>query len=304
MQPLPNLRALSADAALLLLYRSQKVSLDSGTGRVHSVFERAINIEDARGQLVTIASRDVDDAPDTIIVDIDRFSALGAQAGSTAHPTKDAIAVGERFTVRLDTAIAWDATLPTWPADDGPLRSNLETVRCEMARSVAAGTSPLATAMSSMIEERAGALCAALERRDAAAARACGQAMLGLGPGLTPSGDDFLVGLFAVLHLPGSPFEASSGICADIVADAAVRTNAVSVAALTAAARGRVRASIIGLLRALVAGNREAATTALRRVLAIGSTSGSDIAAGIVAGLGLQLTDRRTWKPQPTCHAA
>lgn len=304
MRPALNLRALSADAALLLLYGSQKGCFDSGTSRVHSVFERVINIESA-GRLVTIASRDVDDAPDTIIADIDRFSALGVEAGDIARSTTDAIAVDGRFTVRLDAAKAWEATLPSWPADESTLRSNLDTMRCERARFVeAAGASPLATATASLIASRADALCAALSRGDTAAVRDCGQALLGLGPGLTPSGDDFLVGLFAVLHLPGSPCEGSRGICADIVAGAALRTNAVSLAALTAAARGRVRESIIGLLRALVTEDSEAASVSLRRVLGIGATSGSDIAAGIVAGLGLQLADCRPWKPQPTCHAA
>lgn len=282
-----TLRALSADAARRPIF---------GKGRVHSVFERVINIEDAHGELVTLAARDVDNAPSSIVVDCASFAGMDVRVGDEVRAVRDALIVGERFSVRLESARAWKSTLPAWPADDSWLRRNLAAIRIHRAPA----SPPVAMAMR-LLDARSGALCAALVHGDADAAREHGRALLGLGPGLTPSGDDFLVGLFAVLSIPGSPCERLRGIGLDIVSDVHRRTNAVSAAALVAAARGRVRESIVALLRALLIGDRDVAT-ALKRVLAIGSTSGSDIAAGLLAGLRIPLSP--AWKPQPTSRAA
>jgi hypothetical protein len=102
-----------------------------------------------------------------------------------------------------------------------------------------------------------------------------------------------LLGLFAVLHLPGGPCEPLRDLGRQILGRAAHRTHAISVCALRAAAEGRVRARIIALLSALIAGERDKMLAALRAVLAIGSTSGRDIVAGIVLGFEAQLHHAR-----------
>lgn len=113
--------------------------------------------------------------------------------------------------------------------------------------------------------------------------------MLGLGPGLTPSGDDFLVGLFAMLNVPGSPCRGWLGGGTAVLEHAGDATHAISLAALEAAAGGRVRESIVALIEALLHGSPASLFHPLRRVLAIGATSGADLVAGILAGLDLNL---------------
>lgn len=290
-------QALSIDAALLRSLREPHFR-----GFVHSVFEHVVNVEGGDGWLFTIASRDLDNAPNTLIVDTARFGATGIDPGDRVDVTGSAIAIDMRIGIRLDRATAWHPALPAYPADDAKLRRNLATVRRQLGRPAIGGLqspggapSDLDCATAVTLERHAAMLCAALFRSDLQAACTHGQAMIGLGPGLTPSGDDFLVGLFSVLHLPGSPCHALRSVCADVVADMAQRTTAISVAALKAAAQGRVRASIESLLRELMAGSPAGLAAALSAVLAIGSTSGSDITAGIVAGfeIHLQVAGRR-----------
>ncbi len=57
-------RALSGDVACLATLR------DGLHGRVHSVFARVVNVLVPEGTLLTLASREVDDAPDTLVVDL------------------------------------------------------------------------------------------------------------------------------------------------------------------------------------------------------------------------------------------
>jgi hypothetical protein len=144
--------------------------------------------------------------------------------------------------------------------------------------------------MAVSLDRHACALVDALCGGDEALARTHATSLLGLGPGLTPSGDDFLVGLFAVLNLEDAPGHGLLGGGAAVLDDAARSTHAISLAALRHAVRGRVPEPVVAFIEQLtVGGSRERVLDALRRVLALGSTSGADIAAGVVAGFQVHL---------------
>jgi len=283
-------RALSGDVACLAALRSGL------RGRVHSVFARVVNVTVPDGTLFTLASREVDDAPDTLVVDLRSFDGSGVAVGETVAARDGVLAVGRSLAIRFDGARPWVPLLPWYPAQDAPLRRNLDALRAHLARldrspdgDAPPQSSAVAIAATARLAQHATALGRALERADLGTAQVEGEALVGLGQGLTPSGDDVLLGLFAVLQLPGGPCEPLRDLGRQIVARAAHRTHAISLCALRAAAEGRVRARIIALLSALIAGEREAMLAALRAVLAIGSTSGGDIVAGIVLGFEAQL---------------
>jgi hypothetical protein len=285
-------RALSGDVACLAALRGGL------RGRVHSVFARVVNVIVPDGTLLTLASRRVDDAPDTLVVDLRSFDGTGVAVGAPVVAHDRVLAVGRNLAIRFAGASPWVPLLPWYPAHDALLRRNFEALREHVAgfdadpdRSASLQSSAVATAAAVRLAQHATALGRALARADVEAARAEGEALVGLGPGLTPSGDDLLLGLFAVLNLPGGPCEPFRDLGRQIVARAAERTHAISLCALRAAAEGRVRARVVALLSALIAGEREATLAALRAVLAIGSTSGRDIVAGIVLGVEAQLHD-------------
>lgn len=106
-------------------------------------------------------------------------------------------------------------------------------------------------------------------------------ALVGLGEGLTPAGDDVLAGVLLALRYLGRP-TCADDLWAGIAEQVPRRTTALSATLLAAAADGDAAPQVIDLLAAL-AGHRPL-EPALDRVLAIGSTSGSDIAHGLLAG--------------------
>ncbi|GAA2407264.1 hypothetical protein GCM10010191_14460 [Actinomadura vinacea] len=121
--------------------------------------------------------------------------------------------------------------------------------------------------------------------------------IVGLGPGLTPSGDDILSGLLLSLRLLGGALRAgghgtgrgggraewmADWLGAAVTADAGTRTTALAATLLHCAASGAAGAEVAAVLRA-VAGH-EPAAPAVRRLLAAGHTSGADLAAGVLAG--------------------
>lgn len=103
--------------------------------------------------------------------------------------------------------------------------------------------------------------------------------VLGLGPGLTPSGDDVAAGVVLAgraLGLPGT-----GAVAVEVAAAARTRTNAVSAALLAEAAAGRSASVVIRAVDAVV--GRAAAGPALRALLSLGHYSGGDLASGLLA---------------------
>jgi hypothetical protein len=104
--------------------------------------------------------------------------------------------------------------------------------------------------------------------------------LAGLGPGLTPSGDDVLGGLvFASRAARGPEEEQRLAAVVD-----GVRTMAIARAFLRWAARGQALAPAHDLLRASADGDRERARAAARALAAVGESSGADFALGLVWG--------------------
>jgi hypothetical protein len=122
--------------------------------------------------------------------------------------------------------------------------------------------------------------------------------IVGLGPGLTPSGDDFLCGLLLALRLltpcvartppavpaGGAAVRLADWIGAAVTSDATTRTTALSATLLHCAAAGQASGEAAGVLRALTCPGGQDLTVATRRLLATGHTSGADLAWGLAAG--------------------
>jgi hypothetical protein len=108
--------------------------------------------------------------------------------------------------------------------------------------------------------------------------------LAGLGPGLTPAGDDFLVGAILgawILH----PQERARSLAGPAAEAAARLTSTLSAAWLRWAGRGAVGETWQALFRAVLLDDRRAERSALDRILATGHTSGADALAGFVAAL-------------------
>lgn len=124
------------------------------------------------------------------------------------------------------------------------------------------------------------ALRAALHDRDHTVTVRAASALIGLGPGLTPSGDDVLIGLISSLVCLGHPVSAPTA--AAVMASAHGRTTDLSLALLRHASLGECVGAVGTLLRALAgAGDLPAAQ---RRLLAVGHGSGTALCIGVLLG--------------------
>jgi hypothetical protein len=133
------------------------------------------------------------------------------------------------------------------------------------------------------------ALAACCAAGDLAGAVELAEALVGLGPGLMPSGDSMISGLLLALRLLGGataggtrPVWLADWLAAAVTGYADQRTTPLGAAVLSCAARGQAAEEVSAVLRGLA--GQEPVEPAARRLLAVGRASGAELTWGLMAG--------------------
>lgn len=289
-----NAVVLSADARLLDVWRK------GAAGTVFGLYSKALYLQDGQGIINCLTTREQDDGPFTARLNLDSFEPLlddGLVSGSEFRLRGNELLVNS-LSCDWSHSAAWDTELPAFPPHPR-LQQLLPVLRRVLINE--GKTGGLARLFADLAENdvfaaqlaaRADTLLTALRHNQPEAAEKAGRLLLGLGLGLTPSGDDFLAALITLFHLPHSPFSSVYQQIGDNWASAAEQaTTPVSAFMLKIAASGRTRAAVCRLVAALADGTQPAVIREASRVLAFGSLSGTDWLAGLTAGLesGLRL---------------
>jgi hypothetical protein len=276
--------------------------LDRGPSSAHvfAAFDRVCNLATSGGDVIALAAPQVGDGPLNVV--LGGKAALWGQVrpGSEVMCEADRLTIlsgaGHRsFTIDLRRAALWEPC-PDWDslrARRGTMLPGLEALRTlclsegsnsvlltllgQVSRDSAAYVRPsiileLANEASICLRAGWGGEAQVSLQRGAAA-------IAGLGGGLTPAGDDFLVGLMLwawLAHPVPGPF------CQALVEEAAPRTTFLSAAFLRAAARGQCSAAWQRLLLALAGGREGDVVLAGRQVLGFGASSGADALVGFL----------------------
>jgi hypothetical protein len=138
------------------------------------------------------------------------------------------------------------------------------------------------------------ALAARCAAGDLASAVEIAESLVGLGPGLTPSGDSMISGLLLALRLLGgaTPGGTKAVWLADwlgaaVTCYAEQRTTALAATLLHCAARGQAAEEVSAVLRAFA--GQEPVEPAARRLLTAGRATGAELTWGLIAGCGAAL---------------
>jgi Protein of unknown function (DUF2877) len=134
----------------------------------------------------------------------------------------------------------------------------------------------------------ADALADACARDDADVAADAALALVGLGAGLTPSGDDLVGGAFfaraALAAIAGSDVAAWRTAASRVRAAAHEATNPISAALLSDLLEGHGWSALHDLVGALACDDDARTVTAARRLTRLGHSSGWDLLTGFIAG--------------------
>ncbi len=279
---LSYLRATSASAPILEFLHTPR------TGVVIATFARSCYLA-LDGRIVAIVSAELHNGPLNVVVTpappFGRLS-IGAPASASAHRVQ----VEDAWDIVLDGATAWDPVVrridrTAHDALDGHLQALTDLIAAEAP----------AGGLARVSVERAGVVLTPLERSaslalmdlssglrgtDRSLVARSTHTLAGLGPGLTPSGDDVLVG--CLLALAALPDVDGISVREAIVSSARHRTTHISTAYLDAAARGEATEAWHHLVAAMSTSDAACVGDAARQVLAVGETSGSDMLGGFV----------------------
>lgn len=266
---------------------------------VHSVFRSAVNLSPAKeSNLLTLVTSSEADLPQGIRVDTPEdfsFESGALRAGEPAACRDELLRFGP-LTIDLRGARRWKCDLPSLQADltDPSVATAWQSVWDALnARQVQLNAEIIAEDLFRSDETiRAGAAMRGLldaTRRTDPAAPASIRPLIGLGSGLTPSGDDLLVGYLAGLWCAvrnsreRTQFVTGLG---ETVIRLSHLTNAISRTYLTHAARGQVSSRLADLAEAICRGeNSDRLLTAAESAMQVGHTSGMDAVTGLLIGL-------------------
>jgi hypothetical protein len=262
---------------------------------VEAVFERSCYLR-CGDIFLCVGEASIGHGPLTLTADAQAarpWKGLGLRPGQPASISNQAIAIGAEVQLTLDRCRLW--CQPPWPAPLPHLalshvgnaiarRMRLEapaqTLGGVLCRREKAGRTPLARVALPRIARFADWLHVMKRGADDRAAVAD---LVGLGPGLTPSGDDFLVGALALLDALDER-RAHVALARAIAAVPRGSTSPLSECLLKAAAGAHIGADLCAAVSAVVTGDAEQAIAAIGK---IGHASGWDMMAGILTALGV-----------------
>jgi hypothetical protein len=225
---------------------------------VEAVFARSLYLRSG-DRFLCIGEPDIGNGPLTLIGDIS-LSDLALRPGQSAAVSNQRLTIGAvRFT--LDRSETWRPA--AWPPC--PPRARLIEI-CHILH----GRADAGGLARPQFEKSARARIARLGL--------CG--LIGLGPGLTPSGDDFLAGALATLDALGE--YGAHATLARSVEENLSSTSALSAALLLAAAARHVGEPLHRMVSSVLTGDVD---TVLAIAGTVGDSSGWDMLAGITSTL-------------------
>jgi hypothetical protein len=272
---------------------------------VLAVFERACYLVTPSGDVIALVRPEIGNGPLNIVVDdavqpsrLDQSALFqGIEAGMGARVQDTSLQLGE-LTITLDQAESWDPQ-PHWEqlrrnrkciqgclpwlkafalrhSPEGSLLALLSSQAME-GKDLIGFSKPVRSAMS-VVQDAAQCLkdgwVGSTTLLQAGVTR-----LAGLGGGLTPAGDDFLVGVMlrAWLEHPTPQL-----LCSAMLEAAGPHTTTLSAAFLRATARGECSAAWQHILSSLASGEESEFGSAARCILSHGHTSGADTLAGFL----------------------
>jgi len=271
---------------------------------VESAFSEAVNLVTPAGAALALVSRRIGNGPLNAVVSHFQVLASLLHPGDTIHGDGAALSLGQDWRLALAPAADWDphpdySILARRPR---VVAGNLDWLRhhllLEAPPTSLAAPRPAVTPgafsgppASVRIQMHAGELIDGLKdaqsRGDLNQVAALASRLAGLGPGLTPAGDDWLAGWLVGLRAAAAMDDEDRPLAVNAVAQAVVdsaraRTSRLSLAFLQAAADGAVAQAWHALLAALPDADPMPLHRAAAEIMHHGATSGSDMLAGFL----------------------
>jgi hypothetical protein len=267
------------------------------TGSVLHIFPDATNLVNEAGEVLSLVKRFDDMGPFSILLDDQKgnthksfTSDWWMDIDSRIVTASGNLSVGE-VSIIVDNAQVWNPRVE-WKSLTYPIINDAQK---DMSNSLESNAPPDSIAMAFISTPRTATenevvnswkgLSSALLNQDLDLLTSNTRRLAGLGGGLTPAGDDFLMGVIYAMWSLGEA--GRSSMIESLVSAAVPLTTTLSSAWLKAAASGEAALRWHYLVDAICSGDGSNVADAVRRMAAVGHSSGADALAGYLATLDL-----------------
>ena len=284
---------------------ASRALVSSRIWRLLSVYDRSFYCIDDNDNIICIALKGIGRGPFTLLCSGNERLPAGILKSLKYFSAVDdmLVAEGADFIINLDDASTWKESLLDVTENHRQLIENDLSYLAHRASLSA----PLESfgwliptflpgrccgdvkkhKMSTLLHERVSKVTKKMEKSFAVTGSACGlEQLIGLGYGLTPSGDDFLAGVVMGFHKMQHHRQATL-LARHFYSKAQGKTTTISLAFYRALADGRVAEPYLRFLEMIGQEEKAERENLFDRVTDFGGTSGWDTLAGIVFGISL-----------------
>ncbi|MTC23790.1 MULTISPECIES: DUF2877 domain-containing protein [unclassified Providencia] len=282
-----SIYGLTADAHFLHLLHQPSL-----TGNIEQVFNKAINFS-IDNQLYTLLGSQTDNAPNSCRIINKDFSPLNITTGDSVYILNNEIHIGEKYTISFLLCKKWNP--PTVYFINEKLTeekyryflqskiNEIDSILNDKTHSLFnyQGDNCFYLESSKKLNELRSSLINLLINKRYQALTHIVSQFVGLGIGLTPSGDDYLVGLMAFLLLKHHPANSCYPSFYQGISQSKANTTPISAITLEKALNQEYRENMHQLIQCLVDGRETNIYPQILEILNIGSSSGCDMLFGI-----------------------
>ena len=240
--------------------------------RILHVFDRVCNLVNERRDVLSIVARQIGDGPFNLVVENDILFSEYCHIESPISIHDHQLILGDLLINRVNAKL-WPPR-PDWAL----LRTHIVNILDQVTSLSVTNYEP------SLPAYLRSNLTTSIIAADTLPCLAAIKKLAGLGNGLTPAGDDFILGsLYAawIIHPP----ETSRVLAEEIANTATPLTTSLSSAWLRSAGRGEAGVLWHDFFDALVSADARRSQEGITRIAAVGETSGADALAGFISTL-------------------
>ena len=264
-------------------------------------FERVVDLINQESDVLAISSHEIGAGPFSLVLEAGVFPGK-IPSNTQLLVFENGLWLGD-WLIDAGEAELWNPK-PNWQKLTGQRKKRLwaaQIVREELthhaeldslARLVLnpVASSPLPARILQAAEQNIPLLFMSIQKADSILLRKAAMGLAGLGPGLTPAGDDLLLGAMHGIWATRTEREAEE-LTGTIARTASPRTHVLSAAWLLAAGEGEADEPWHAVVEAIARQDEGILRKAISRILPTGHTSGSDALGGFLGVLEAMFTD-------------
>jgi hypothetical protein len=237
--------------------------------RVLHLFDQVCNLINERKEVLSIVTPQIGDGPFNLVVEEDVFVSRNLSLESQISIFPNQLILAD-LTINTVAAKLWNPR---------PDRERLHARKDEISNQLMSLSLP--NSQLSIPNFLVSNLSSALANADISTAKTVASQLAGLGQGLTPSGDDFIMGaIYAtwIIHPP----DIAKDLAREIADTAAPLTTSLSAAWLRSAGRGEAGILWHDFFDTLLSADSGSTQYTIDKILTVGETSGFDSMSGFI----------------------